>query len=170
MNAADVIRRLHEHRLWTNERMIDACAALSDTDRRKPFPMGPGSVWGTLVHVYGAEMVWLGALGAVTARPFPGDSTFKSLDDLLIAWNDLHEQWRRYLAKLDDRELSRPVTRTNLKGVTTTTAASDVLLHVCTHSMYHVAQLMNMLRHLGVSPLPETNLITMAREQWNHAG
>lgn len=166
MPAIDSIKRLHEHRLWVNARLVAAAEQLDEESRRRAFPMGPGSVWATLVHVYGAEMIWLGVLGAVTLKPFPTSDTFKSLVELLAAWSDLHAAWKKYLARLDDAELQRPVTRTNLKGETYTTAAGDVLLHVCTHSMYHAAQLANMFRHLGVSPLPETNLITMAREQW----
>ncbi len=45
------------------------------------------------------------------------------------------------------------------------TRRSDVLLHVCTHASYTTAQVVNMMRQLGVSPLPEVMLIALARQE-----
>jgi hypothetical protein len=45
------------------------------------------------------------------------------------------------------------------------TSLLDVLLHVCTHAHYTAAQAINILRHLGVSPLPDPMLITLARQE-----
>ena len=41
----------------------------------------------------------------------------------------------------------------------------DVLLHLSLHAQYTTAQAVNMLRRLGVSPLPDVMLITLARAQ-----
>jgi hypothetical protein len=40
-----------------------------------------------------------------------------------------------------------------------------VLLHLCTHAQYTVAQAVNMLRQAGLGPLPDVMLITMARQE-----
>jgi uncharacterized damage-inducible protein DinB len=40
-----------------------------------------------------------------------------------------------------------------------------VLLHVCTHAQYTTAQVVNMLRQVGATSLPDTMLITLARKQ-----
>lgn len=45
------------------------------------------------------------------------------------------------------------------------TRRADILLHVCTHAQYTTAQLNNMLRQLGVTPLPESMLISLARKE-----
>ena len=38
----------------------------------------------------------------------------------------------------------------------------DVLLHVCTHAHYTSAQVVNMLRQVGLDPLPDVMLISLA--------
>lgn len=129
------------------------------------FPIGMGSLHDSFVHLYAAEFAWLGALGGTPAPKFHEGPDFAGLPDLLRAWSHLDEGWAAYLARLDDAELARPVTRTNRAGVTFTTPASDVLVHVCTHAFYHAAQMVNMLRQLGVKELPETNYITFARQR-----
>ena len=50
-------------------------------------------------------------------------------------------------------------------GKRTGTRRSDLLLHVCTHAHYTAAQVVNMLRQLGESSLPDPMLITLARQQ-----
>jgi uncharacterized damage-inducible protein DinB len=38
-----------------------------------------------------------------------------------------------------------------------------VITHVATHGMHHRAQCLNMLKHLGVSPLPPSSVTEWAR-------
>jgi uncharacterized damage-inducible protein DinB len=38
-----------------------------------------------------------------------------------------------------------------------------VLVHVTTHGMHHRAQCLNMLRHLGVTPLPPSSVAEWIR-------
>jgi hypothetical protein len=45
------------------------------------------------------------------------------------------------------------------------TRRADVPLHVCTHAHYTAAQVVNMLRQTGVPKLPETMLISLARQE-----
>ncbi|MFO0874287.1 MAG: DinB family protein, partial [Phycisphaerales bacterium] len=152
------------HRLWSRTRILEAASRLTPAQLREPFPIGPGSVFAALNHLHAAEFAWLEALKGAPKAILPEHDPGGGLAPLLRDWADLDERWGDYLSKLDDRELDRPVTRTNRAGVTSTTAAHDVLVHVCTHGFYHTAQIVNMLRRLGVAELPETNFITMARE------
>ena len=167
MHPADLIRSMHEHRLWVRLRLIEACSGLSQEERLRSFPIGPGSLHATFVHLFAAEYAWMGALEGTAAPRWFEPSDFDGLAPLLRAWSDLDAQWAGRLAALDDAELARPITRTTRAGQTFTTPASEVLIHVCTHAMYHAAQCVNMLRHLGVKELPETNYITFARQRGN---
>ena len=69
-----------------------------------------------------------------------------------------------YLAGLTPTALEEVVYRKGSMG-TFSTRRSDVLLHVCTHAHYTVAQVVNMFRQLGVEKLPETMLISLARHE-----
>lgn len=159
---------MHEHRLWVRTRLLAAASALSTEQLHQTFPIGLGSVFASLAHLYGAEFVWNAALRNEVGPRFPQPGDFPDLAALLRAWSDLDEAWAAELEVLDDAALSRPVTRKNLAGVVFTTSASDVYVHVCTHAFYHTAQIVNMLRQLGAdvgaTALPETNFIVFARE------
>jgi uncharacterized damage-inducible protein DinB len=180
MNAVELIQRLHQHRAWVNGNLLAAAAGLSDEQQRMPFPIGQGSVWQSLLHLYAAEHVWLEALLGNESFLVPGDLPGKlpgnqqgegritSLEDLRQKWSALERRWTDYLASLTPEALDETVYRVSTSfgaGKRWGTRRSDVLLHVCTHAHYTAAQVVNMLRQLGAEKLPETMLISLARQE-----
>jgi len=178
MNGSDVMRRLHEHRMWANQQLLAAARDLSDEALHHPLAIGQGSVWKSLAHMYAAEFVWLAAIDGNEQAAAPGDrpdglpgnqrgeTPIASLDELATHWQKTDEGWQRMLAGLSDDQLDREVWRVGaLSGKRAVTRLSDVLLHVCTHAHYTVAQVVNMLRQLGVGSLPDPMLITLARQE-----
>ena len=177
MNAVELIQRLHRHRAWVNGNLLTA-ADLSDGQLRSPFAIGQGSIWMSLVHLYAAEYVWLEALLGNEQFLVSGDLTVKlpgnqqgeggvtDLADLRLKWSELEKRWTGYLANLSSAALEEVVYRKSISlGTRLGTRRSDVLLHVCTHAHYTAAQVVNMLRHVGMERLPETMLISLARHE-----
>ena len=177
MNADDLIRRLHAHREWVNHRLLKAADSLSDEQLRQSFAIGQGSLWKTLAHLYAAEYVWLDALHGKEQSVAPGDVAGKlpgnqegdgavgSLDELKSKWSDLDARWRAYLDGLTTARLDDVVYKLRSSGGRFAFRRSDILIHVCTHAHYTVAQAMNMLRHLGVKELPDPMMITLVRSE-----
>ena len=171
MTADDLIRRLHQHRLWANARLRQAATTLTDDQLRQRFNIGRGSLFDTLTHLYAAEFIWLEALLGKPNPPAPNTIRFDSLEGLFVAWNALDRRWQRFLNELTETRLDLPVHKTSTSGPTAgqpaTTTAADALLHVATHAQYTTAQAVNILRQLGVPTdrLPDTQLITFARQQ-----
>jgi uncharacterized damage-inducible protein DinB len=175
-----LIQRLHQHRAWVNENLLRAALRLSEEQLRQPFPIGQGSIWKSLVHLYAGEFVWLEALlgndDPVVRGDLPrqipgnqlGEGGFMTLEELRREWTQLEGRWKRYLAELSPKALEEPVYKwrsASGQAQRMATRRSDVLLHVCTHAQYTTAQAVNMLRHVGVEKLPDTMLITLARQE-----
>ena len=177
MHALDLVRRLHEHRAWVNRNLLDAAEKLDEPSLRKPLAIGQGSVWKSLLHLHAAEYVWLEALQGNDAAIFPGDlpgqlpgnqqgaGALRSLAELREKWTALEARWQAYLQGLTEAALDEMVDKTSSNARRTCTRRADILLHVCTHAQYTTAQVLNMLRQLGAESLPETMLISLARQQ-----
>ncbi|MEZ6146081.1 MAG: DinB family protein [Planctomycetaceae bacterium] len=73
MNAVTLVTRLHQHRMWVNQRLLTAAESLNEEQLRQAFQMGQGSVWKSLLHLYAAEYVWLEALEGNPSPVLPGD-------------------------------------------------------------------------------------------------
>ena len=166
MNASDLIRRLHQHRMWVNHRLLDAVRPLPESQLRQPLSVGQGSVWKTLAHLMGAEYVWLEALLGNENPLMPGDAPGKlpgnqegegaitSLEELTTRWHALDERWCDYLDTLADDTLGETVYKTSTSsgaGKRHGVKRADVLLHLCTHAQYTTAQLVNVLRQTPVA-------------------
>jgi uncharacterized damage-inducible protein DinB len=180
MEAADLIRRLHQHRMWVDELLLAAVQPLTPAELHKQFSIGQGSIWKTLTHLIAAEHVWLEALLGDESPMFTGDVPGKlpgnqegegaiaSFDELAALWQGLHERWKAYLTDLQGESLEEIVYKLSTSsgfGRRFATRRADVLLHVCTHAQYTTAQLVNMLRQLGQMQLPDVMLITLARDE-----
>jgi uncharacterized damage-inducible protein DinB len=163
-----------------NSNLLTTAASLSDEQLRSPFQIGQGSIWKSLVHLYAAEFVWLEALLGNDDPLIQGDLPGKlpgnqqgvggitSLDDLREKWIALEKRWSDYLASLTPESLDELVYKKSTSyglGKRFGTRRSDVLLHVCTHAQYTAAQVVNMLRQAGADKLPETMLISLARQE-----
>jgi uncharacterized damage-inducible protein DinB len=180
MNAVELLQRLHQHRAWVNGNLLTAAARLSDEQLRQPFLIGQGSVWKSLVHLYAAEYVWLKALLGDDDPLVPGDLPGKlpgnqqgeggltGLEELRQKWAELEQRWVAYLAALEPAALDELVYKRSTSsgaGRRFGTRRADVLLHVCTHAQYTTAQVVNMLRQLGVETFPDVMLISLARQE-----
>src|SRR6185369_1369670 len=58
MNLSD-IKRLLNYTEWANNLALDAAARLPDEGLRRDFGISHGSIFGTLVHMAGAEWIWV---------------------------------------------------------------------------------------------------------------
>ena len=180
MNAVELLQRLHRHRACVNGDLLTAAATLSDGQLRSPFRIGQGSIRKSLLHLYAAEYVWLEALLGNDDPLLQGDLPGKlpgnqqgeggitGLDDLRQKWSALERRWVGHLAALTPESLEDLVYKKSTSsglGKRFGTRRGDVLLHVCTHAHYTAAQVVNMLRQAGVDKLPETMLISLARQE-----
>ena len=163
-----------------NRLLLDAASSLSEEDLRRPFDIGQGSLWRTLTHLFAAEFIWIAAFNGNERAAVPGDAPgdlpgnqraeggFRSLAELRSQWAELGARWEEYLAGLTAEALDETVHRVSTSSGSPKRFAarrSDVLLHLSLHAQYTTAQAANMLKRLGVSPLPDPMLITLARSQ-----
>lgn len=165
MSAATLVRRMHEHRLAHRAALLDLCGRLDDASLRREFPIGQGSLWATLAHLYAAERVWIDVIGGETAAPMPQPDDFADLPELLGAWERVDARWRSLLESVTDGTVSRTITRTNRQGRTYSLPLDDLLAHVAMHALYTTGQALAMLRQLGVEPRPTVDYVYWAAER-----
>lgn len=164
MDNLSNIRESHAWLRWLTGRTMQATRTLSPEELHRAFPIGLASVFETLLHLLGAEMVWIGVLnGTVDKVVWPTREAYPDLDAIEKAWKVTRADWDRYLVALTPAECNRVVERTR-DGKTYRQRAVDACMQVPTHALYHNAQLSFMFRSLGRS-LPDSSWIGWAREQ-----
>jgi uncharacterized damage-inducible protein DinB len=165
MPESDPLKILLAHDRWATAQVLDACAAhLTPEQFHQHFDIGPGSLHDTLTHILGAMRTWTDTL-AETATPRPRLETDGQRRTPPQLRELLDECSREFVAEAHRRPLDATITRRTRDGRTVVMTRGAVLMQVVTHGMHHRAQCLNMLRQLGVTPLPPSSVT-----EWTWSG
>lgn len=155
-NPAEILLK---HNRWANRQMLDACAKLTHDQLHQPFEMGLGSLHATLAHIAAAQRSWATMLAGGPRQSRIEQGGPYTIDQLRTLLDDTAQE-------LADALAAHPldaIATTERDGKRYAFARGGVLTHVTTHSMHHRAQALNMLRHLGVDPLPHSSVADWMR-------
>jgi uncharacterized damage-inducible protein DinB len=158
------IRRLYAFNRWANLRFLDAVEVLSDEELGRDLHSSFPNVAATLVHLLGAEWIWMERWLGRSPTGFPDAADLDSVAKVRARWDVVWEEQQAFLQGLEDADVSRPVTYVNLGGNEFTQPLGDLLRHVVNHATYHRGQLTTLLRQLG-HPAPSTDLVTFYRSE-----
>ena len=166
MNVSEV-KQLFSYTEWANKLAMDAAGRLSDENLRRDFGISHKSIFGTLLHMAGAEWIWL--------ERWHGHSPAKA-----VAWSlwttetcpdlaTLEERWRGvigrragFMDELDERRLNEELAFKLLSGDASSMRLVHQMQHVANHATMHRGQVVGMIRQLGIDP-PATDLIFYIR-------
>ena len=158
------VRELYAYNRWANDRILEAVAMLDaeafGRDLGSSFP----SVRDTLVHVLGAEWVWLSRWQGTSPTGLPGGWKLTTLAEVRSRWAEVTRDQLAFVAGLKEADLTVAVSYRNTRGESFTNTMGQMLRHVVNHSSYHRGQVVTMLRQLGAEAV-STDLIKFYREQ-----
>jgi uncharacterized damage-inducible protein DinB len=167
--SPEVVRDLFAYDAWANRRTFDGCAALSPQQFTQDLGSSFPSVRDTLVHIVGAQFVWLERfLGRVPAGLLP-PADFPDLASLSARSNELQRGLTDYVSRLSASDLQSTFEYHDLKGRAHSNVRWHALQHLANHGTYHRGQIATLLRQLGVKPV-STDLIAFYRERAAAAG
>jgi uncharacterized damage-inducible protein DinB len=153
---------LFAYNRWANARTMQAAARLSPEALTRDLGNSFRSVRDTLVHIYGAEWIWLARWTGSSPASGPVGSDYPDLAALSGPWKDLEREQQAFVAGLTADRLAAPVEYANLKGERFSNPLGRLMQHQVNHSTYHRGQITTMLRQLGVPPVG-TDLVTFLR-------
>jgi uncharacterized damage-inducible protein DinB len=156
------IRTLHAYNSWASNRIFEALEAIPSEQYSQDMKGSHGGIRTTLVHMVGAEKVWLERFQGA-AQPFLSENPPASLAELRSIWEKVGFDTAKWLGTQSDKSLQGTFTMKTLKGDTFTHVFWQAYQHVVNHSTYHRGQIITMMRQLGVKP-PSTDLIQFYRE------
>jgi len=168
MNQSD-IRHLFDYTEWANGLALTAATELSDENLRHDFGISHRSIFGTLLHMAGAEWIWLerwhgrSPAGKEAWSLWTTDSC-ADLPTLNQRWSDLVNQRTQFIAELDEPRMSAELGFRLLSGDASSMRLVDQMHHVANHATLHRGQVVGMIRQLGITPPPTDLLFYLRRE------
>jgi uncharacterized damage-inducible protein DinB len=168
MNLSD-IKRLFEYTLWANDLAIDAARKLPDEGLHRDFGISHKSIFGTLLHMAGADWIWLERWNGRSPAKAEAWSqwTTESCADLAMLnerWSNVIDRRFKYVSELDESRLAAELPFTLLSGDPSSMPLVDQMQHIANHSTMHRGQIVGMIRQLGIEP-PSTDLLFYLRRE-----
>jgi uncharacterized damage-inducible protein DinB len=168
MNLAD-IKRLFDYTEWANDLAMQAAAKLPDEDLHRDVGISHGSILGTLVHMAGAEWIWVERWhGHSPAKAEAWDlwstESCRDLPALKDRWGGVIDKRARLVSELDDDRLAADLAFKLLSGDPSSMRLVDQMQHVVNHATMHRGQIVGMIRQLGIDP-PSTDLLFYLRRE-----
>jgi len=154
---------------WATMRIIDVLRRLDPEQLNQSFGIGIGSLRGNLIHVLLSMEVWFDRAADRETRKWEIDRTL-TLDQIVtrmeVVWSEIErclKVWRNTPGEME-RIVSETFKAPEGGLETVRFARSAVLLHIFNHGTHHRVQCLNMLKQLGVNPLPDIDLIDSNQE------
>ena len=120
------------------------------------------SLFGTLNHVYLAELLWFRKLTGEPNTLFAECRSPVDLDELGAEWPALHQRWLDWSCSLSSEEWATVLVYKNLAGTESKLPYWQIVMHLVNHGSYHRGQVATMLRQSGIKP-PGTDLAAFYR-------
>lgn len=153
---------------WTegaNHDVLTAAADLSPDELARDLGGSFPSVRATLVHMLGAEWIWLRRWLGTSPSGLPDAWSLDDVAAIRTRWSEVERERRVFLDGLEEADLARVLAYRDTKGTAHETPLGELLLHVTHHAAYHRGQVIGFLRMLGRTP-PHTDLVLFYRERY----
>src|ERR1051326_8336362 len=157
-----LIKQQIEYNLWANTRIaavLEKCKSeLLDAELKSSFP----SVRKTVHHIWDAELIWLARLeNKKLAWPPTAQFVDPGITDFLNASRALFD----LVNSKNEEYFSSSTSFSDSKGNPFMMNNAGIIMHVANHSTFHRGQIITMLRELGLSEFPPTDLIKFLRDK-----
>lgn len=154
---------LDRYNRWATQRLLAATQSVSQQGYVRHLGDSFGGLRATLVHLYGAEWIWLRRWKGNSPDSLPSPESLPRLSDLQHAWQELWLELTSFLESLDERRLQSLHTYRMSDGTVHSQPLYQQIQHLFNHSTYHRGQVVTLLRQVGIQP-PSTDLIRFYRE------
>jgi uncharacterized damage-inducible protein DinB len=150
---------------WSNERLYDVAAQLSDADYHADRGAFFKSVHGTLNHLLVADRIWMKRFTGEGEAPNRLDAIlFERFEDLRTARRTEDERIVAYIDTLSEADLAGSIRyRTIVNATNIEQPLTPALMHFFNHQTHHRGQVHCLLTGLGLDA-PSLDLILFQRE------
>ncbi len=146
---------------WCNGRLLDLAAPLDAAALDRDFGMGLGTIRKTALHIADAERWWLKNWTTAPSQ-FDRAPTTTGIAELRAQWKHIATDRNRFIDTLDETSAQRVVTAL-IGPMSVRMPVIESVVQLCGHGTHHRAQLVNMLRHCGVTA-PGIDYVVWLRE------
>jgi uncharacterized damage-inducible protein DinB len=157
------IHSLAHYNLWANEQLSLRLQTLTEEQFHADIVSSFPSIVKTLAHVHGAEDVWHQRLRNI------GPTVFYKLPENASGaveigkWLDASRALTETILSYNEEQLNESINYFDSRGQGHGNFRWQMIQHCVNHSSYHRGQLITMMRQVGVTLIPNSDMISFYR-------
>ena len=160
------IHTLYQYNYWAHHRILEVVETLTPEQFAKNLGSSHGGIQSTLVHVMGAEEIWLMRWKGISPTEFAKPEDYATTHMLKQRWSDIEHEMMDFVHSLTaDADIQRVLAYKDMKGNPYSQPLYQLMQHLVNHSTYHRGQVVAMLRQSGVKPVG-TDMVAFYRERY----
>ena len=149
---------------WANQRIIDCILQLNEEEVNRNMESSYKSIYATLLHMWDAESAWWQRVKLKDQVEWPGTTFTGSAAMLATSLMQQSRQWEEWAGMSTQAAFEHEYIYRNSKKEQFKQPVYETLLHLFNHQSYHRGQIVSMLRQLGVTKIPATDMIVYFRK------
>ena len=161
----NLLKQFVKYNYWANEKFVSLLVEISpkhlDISVKSSFP----SVRKTVFHIWDAEILFLNRLKGVSPDYFP--SRKFPLTTPIGKMLKTSKEFSEFTEDKEEDYFNKLCTYKNTHGQEFSQPYSELILHCMNHSSFHRGQIITILRGLGYTDFPQTDLIHFLRTNEN---
>src|SRR2546422_1111144 len=148
----ELVRTLYRYNEWANARVVTAAGRLHREELAAPGDAGHGSVRETLVHILGAQWIWVARWNGTSPTSMLAASNFPDLESIRRRWEPIENETGRFVTTRTDEDLARVVAYHNTRGERWAYPLWQQVVHQVNHATQHRSEIAATLTRFGHSP------------------
>ena len=159
-----LLKQFVKYNYWANEKIVSLLVEISPKHLDVSVKSSFTSVRKTVFHIWDAEVLYLKRLQGVSLDSFPSEKfpLTTPIDKMLKTSREFCE----FIEDKDKDFFQKMCLYKNTHGEEFSQPFSELILHCMNHSTFHRGQVITILRGLGYSAFPQTDLIHFLRIAW----
>ena len=158
----EILLHYVNYNLWANTKIAEALKnitpSLLDQEVKSSFP----SLRKTIYHIWAAEAVWYKRLHGDSPPSLPEPTN--DFPEFAKLFSSCSQSFIDIVKSKDENFLTQVCAYKDTRGNSHSNMHWQMIMHRMNHSTYHRGQLITMLREVGETKVPTTDLIVYFRE------
>lgn len=150
---------------WANKMITDMVIDLPDDKVKRDIVSSFPSLYKTIAHMWDVESVWWQRMKLQEVVEWPSHKFDGTLLELLQNFHQQSRQWKEWVDLSTEAALQHEFIYKNSKKDQFKQPVYETVMHLFNHQTYHRGQLITMLRQIGITKIPQTDLIAYLRKK-----
>lgn len=147
-----IIRNLYQYNAWANARILDTASQLKPDKLGAEAGLNFDTVHNTLVHILGAQWLWLMRWQSRSPSAMFDPHTFADLQSIRTRWNQVESETQDFITACTESDLTRLVKYRNFQNEEWSYPLWQQMLHQANHATQHRSEVAMVLSAWGYSP------------------